>query len=246
MSAGMFVMRDGMPATVAAGGPEVRVCLIPKDRVTMKGNWDVMGLRGTGSYDYEVPAQTVDRDFTVERTTIEPLRGGPLLKMGIPGLACAQHAAFALGVTYRALEEVAEISFGKKRVGYSRAVAEHPVFQRDFSVQEANFWGARKHLYDLFIEIEAALFRGEQLTALHRSSIRQVTTWVHGVAMEVVTFCYTWAGSAAFRRGSALGRCMSDLLVGNNHIFVDQITLVDAAPQLLNAWRPARAASAQG
>ncbi len=32
--------------------------LIPSEQVTITGNWDVMGLRGTGSYDFEVPEPT--------------------------------------------------------------------------------------------------------------------------------------------------------------------------------------------
>jgi len=46
--AGMLVMDDGKPRTLANGAPEVRVCFVPRDKVEIIGNWDVVGLMGTG------------------------------------------------------------------------------------------------------------------------------------------------------------------------------------------------------
>ena len=36
------------------GPPEYRMGIVPKDAVTITGNWDVLGLRATASYDYTV------------------------------------------------------------------------------------------------------------------------------------------------------------------------------------------------
>ena len=47
-----------------------------RDRVTMLGNWDVMGLVATGSDDYEVPEQLpVDAGFTFSLLEAEPAAG---------------------------------------------------------------------------------------------------------------------------------------------------------------------------
>lgn len=44
--------------------PEMICYIVPADRVELKGNWDVMGLCGTGSYDYEVPEQFISEGQT--------------------------------------------------------------------------------------------------------------------------------------------------------------------------------------
>jgi alkylation response protein AidB-like acyl-CoA dehydrogenase len=57
---GTLELDGGELVMSAAGNPVIRAFFVPRDRVVFLGNWDVMGLSGTGSYDYEVPEQTVD------------------------------------------------------------------------------------------------------------------------------------------------------------------------------------------
>ncbi len=51
---------DGNPETNDAGMPKVLAFVVPSDSVEITGNWDVMGLRGTGSFDYSIPEQFVE------------------------------------------------------------------------------------------------------------------------------------------------------------------------------------------
>ena len=54
MLAGCLLVRDGEMVLRDNGMPEVVAAVIPNDHVEFKGNWDVMGLSGTASVDYEV------------------------------------------------------------------------------------------------------------------------------------------------------------------------------------------------
>ena len=52
---------DGAPAPIGADGQLPLIgFFVPMEKAIMKGNWDTMGLRGTGSFDYEIPEQLVD------------------------------------------------------------------------------------------------------------------------------------------------------------------------------------------
>jgi indole-3-acetate monooxygenase len=66
--------------------------------------------------------------------------------------------------------------------------------------------------------------------------IRQSTTYAHQQAADIVWFCYTWGGSDSLRNPSPLGRAMRDMSGATQHVFVDPITMVDAAPALLDQW----------
>ncbi len=237
LAAGMLVIEDGKPRPLPSGQPEVRVCFIPRDAVEFTGNWDVMGLVGTGSYDYVVPDQFVDAGYTFERTSVEYRRGGPVFALGVAGLACAGHAAVALGIAARALEEIAELASHKQRAAYPSAVGDHPVYLHGFSLQEASYQAARAYTRQVFGSAAADLRAGRQLTAGRRQRFRQCVTYVHGVTAEVVRWCYTWGGSDALRMPSALGRCWRDISGATQHVFVDPINLVDAGPDLIEAWR---------
>ena len=236
ISAGMFVMEDGVPRKLADGTPEVRVAYVPRERVVFKGNWDVIGLVGTGSYDYELPDQFVPAGLTMERTAVLPARGGAMFQFGIAGLGCVGHSAIALGLMKRALEEVARLSSEKKRVGYPGTVSEYPVFRSEFMKNEALYWAARGFVLDVFARTERAAEEGSPDTAQDRARFRQAVTWSTQVAAEVVQFCHIWGASESIRKPTALGRCLQDVHVATQHVFVDPITLVNAAPPVLDSW----------
>ena len=108
---------------------------VPQSHVDFAGNWDVIGLVGTGSFDYEVPEQYVDGGFTFDLIAGRPQRGGPIYRMGVLGLALIGHAGFALGVGRRALDEVATIAKTKQRMG----AASRDCGSRAFPVRTRSF-----------------------------------------------------------------------------------------------------------
>src|SRR4051812_28836216 len=54
VAAGFFPMDDGEMRWISEGVPDMRVAVIPRDQVTFTDGWYVQGLKGTGSYDYNV------------------------------------------------------------------------------------------------------------------------------------------------------------------------------------------------
>jgi alkylation response protein AidB-like acyl-CoA dehydrogenase len=236
ISAGMLVMEDGQPRRLPNGQPEVRVCFMPREKVIFTGNWEVTGLAGTGSYDYEVPEQHIRRDFTLERTANAPLRGGPVFTLGLAAFACAGHAAVALGLMKRALMEVVGSAAVKTRPGYLSVIAEHPIFREQFSVQEACYQACRQYVLKVFGDAEGTAAAGDPITIEQRARFRQATTWAHQIAADVVRFGHYWSGTASIRASSVMGRCMRDVYAATQHVFVDPVTLADAAPAIMDPW----------
>jgi alkylation response protein AidB-like acyl-CoA dehydrogenase len=203
----------------------------------MRGNWDVSGLVGTGSYDYVVNEQVVDDDLTFERLSLQPTREEPVYRLGLGGIAIAGHASVALGLSKRALAEVATITKDKKRVGYTDPVGEYPVFMQQFCIYEANYQAARRYVLSAFVDVEATAAAGNPISDEQRARTRQAATWAHFVATDIVNFCRLWGGTQAFRNPSALGRVVRDVGVATQHALVDPKTLVDAAGAILRSWQ---------
>ena len=239
IAGGMLLLENGKPRMKPDGMPESLVGFLPKHRVAMEDNWHVMGLMGTGSVDYKIVNQEIASGFTMERTSIEPLRGRGLFKLALAGLACAGHSGVVLGLMGRALREIASIAQGKARPGYPGKIGEHPMFLDDFGFAEASYHASRNYLYSVFRNAEAVAESGGTLSAVDRARIRQVTTWVHQQALEVLTRCYRWAGSAGFREPSQIGLAMRDMQVAIQHVFVDPTTIGTAASDIIRDWLPA-------
>ena len=143
MGGAAMLTQDGEMAPFVNDRPQIRAFILPIERVDMKGNWDVMGLRGTGSYDFEIPEQHVDKGMTFAFFDTETLAGGPIYGLGPIVLGTISSTAWTLGVAKRALHEVAAIARGgRTRLG-SLPLAEQPGFQRDFGFHTAAMRAAR-------------------------------------------------------------------------------------------------------
>jgi alkylation response protein AidB-like acyl-CoA dehydrogenase len=236
LGAGMLVMDGGRPRMAPDGQPDSIVCIVPRERVELLDNWDVSGLVGTGSVDYDVPELFVEQGYTFHRNVVDPLRGGPLFGMGIVGFGCAGHAGVALGIAARALEEISLIARAKKRPGRATYVADDPLFRHAFSTNEAAYQSARAFVHEVYADAQATLVGGGQLSAVQRQRFRQAATYSHDVTAAAVRFAYLAAGSNSLREPSVLGRCMRDMYAATQHVFVDPTTMVDAAPALLDHW----------
>jgi alkylation response protein AidB-like acyl-CoA dehydrogenase len=230
---GALEILGGEPRMLAPGRPAIRVFFVPHDHVEFAGNWDVIGLVGTGSFDYIVPEQYVDGGFTFDLLGGSPLRGGPIYRLGVLGLALIGHAGFALGVARRALDEVTVIARTKQRMGAASRIADRERFQFELGRFDAALRSARSFVYESFGEAQSELDRGDDLTPARLLRLRQATTYATHVAVDVTRFAYSFAGTDPIRTPSALGRCFRDIHAASQHLVVDDLTLVLAGQSLV-------------
>ena len=223
----------GYLAGGALAGDQMLAVYVPKERAVMLGNWDVMGLAGTASVDYEIPDQVIDSGWTFPLLTAEAQRGGPVYRLGVLSLTAIGHAAFALGVGRRAIEEITAIASGKARLGADPIRAQQ-LFQHDFALHEAAMQAARSWTIEVFGQAQACVDAGSMPDVVLAQRLRQATTYATRVAADAVRFAYTWSGSDGLRHPSALGRCFRDMHAATQHLFVDNNTLTQTAQVLLD------------
>ncbi|PWD41047.1 oxidoreductase, partial [Gordonia paraffinivorans] len=110
IGAGFIVQNDdGEPIIDENGMPDAHIAWIPRDEVQFLGNWNVMGMVGTGSYDYAVEDVFVPERFTMETFSTDPIRPEPVYRLGLMGIGVGGHAPVALGLAERALQEIVGI-----------------------------------------------------------------------------------------------------------------------------------------
>jgi alkylation response protein AidB-like acyl-CoA dehydrogenase len=222
------------------GGPQdgENVCaVVPIEKAELKGNWNPLGLIGTGSVDYEIPTQIVPSSYSFNVGNYQAQRGGPAGRMDFFSTAMIYHSAVCLGVTKRALEEIVKIvDQGKKRPN-APLLNEQQLFLHDFAMHEGKLQAARSRLMEQMEEAFAVADRGDALSEVQAGRFRQIAAIIHRIGMEAVEFAYFWGGSAGLRQPSSLGRAMLDMHALNNHLLVDATNFTDPALALMGTYR---------
>lgn len=230
---GFIPLVDGAPPILPNGLPDMRVACIPREEITFTDGWFVMGLEGTGSYDYECKDVFVRESWTYPLFTTEPKRGGGMYRMGIFPITGAGHAAWALGVARRALDEINAMAREHTRMGQTTVLAERPTFQKDYIRAEAELRAARLLVVDVFSEAHRKADSGDEVGIEDRALMRTAATYATETAKDAVDMVHLAAGTAAVRNGSVLQRCFRDMHTGSQHTFIGEDTYLQSAEVLL-------------
>jgi indole-3-acetate monooxygenase len=230
IGAGFFPMDNGEMRWVSEGIPEMRVAFLPREEVTFTDGWHVQGLKGTGSYDYNVADLFVPEYRTMPLFTRAPLRGtSAASRMGLMPITAAGHASFALGVAKSMLDDVEELAATKVRMSDMATLASRPTFQKGLAHHVAAWRAARLLVIDAFSAAEAAVDAGDDLTPAMRADMRVAAVYATDTARSCAEWAHLAAGTTAIREGSRLERAFRDIYTGTQHAFISEKVAMDVA-----------------
>jgi indole-3-acetate monooxygenase len=230
IGAGFFPMDNGEMRWVSEGIPEMRVAFLPREEVTFTDGWHVQGLKGTGSYDYNVADLFVPEYRTMPLFTRAPLRGtSAASRMGLMPITAAGHASFALGVAKSMLDDVEELAATKVRMSDMATLASRPTFQKGLAHHVAAWRAARLLVIDAFSAAEAAVDAGGDLTPAMRADMRVAAVYATDTARSCAEWAHLAAGTTAIREGSRLERAFRDIYTGTQHAFISEKVAMDVA-----------------
>ena len=198
-------------------------------------NWQVMGLRGTGSCDFSVKDLFVPEKFAYDVSATEPARGGGLYRLGRPGFVTNEHSAFALGVGRKALNAIIEVGASKTR-GYTSVnpLARRAAFQRMLSESDLRLRAARALNVEILEEAWQVVCCGQTPSNPLQAEMRSVCAYSTDVAADVVAQAFRFAGGAALFESSVLQRCLRDINAGAQHQMVSDTAYENHGQFLLN------------
>jgi len=230
VAAGFMPTVDGELVVGDNGIPPLLVAVLPREEIVFTDGWHVQGLKGTGSYDYNVTDVFVPESRTFELFTHTPERGhSAAFRMGLMPITAAGHGSWALGVAKSMLDDVAELAMTKVRMGDDGALANRTTFQKGLSHHTAMWKAARLFVLDTFAGAERHVAEGGELTPSMRADLRMAATYATEASREVVQWAHLAAGTSAIREGSRLERAFRDLYTGTQHVFIGEKTYTDAA-----------------
>ncbi|HMO69355.1 MAG TPA: acyl-CoA dehydrogenase family protein [Novosphingobium sp.] len=227
---GYILHENGAPVLRENGQPIMLIAMAPREKVEFTGNWNVLGLRGTGSYDFTVTEQVIHADFAFDAACPEQKRGGALYAMGFSAIPALCHAAFGIGCTTRLLDEWAAHARAKRRI-QGGTMAEAETFQRDFAMAQARLRSADAYVRDTFARLFDGVQQGtiaDDLRLDGRLSASNVIT----TGAEIGQKAFAASATTGLRNGSRLQRCYRDLQAANAHSLTGEQAYIDAGRYL--------------
>ncbi|HVV07910.1 acyl-CoA dehydrogenase family protein [Amycolatopsis sp.] len=224
-------------AAFCAETGQALIFTFPKDQAELIDNWDVLGLRATGSIDYTCQDLFVPATHAFEISTMDTRHGGAVYRMGLANMAGVCHTGWALGVGRRLLDELKALV--AKKTGTPGATVDTAEFHAEYARAEALLRAARAWAMEVWADNEATLDGGGLLSTgqetLTRLMLNNVTWSVQAVGQAV----HKWAGTAAIRRGE-LQRFLRDLDTGTQHVTSGPVVLQNCGRSLAGLAPDAR------
>jgi alkylation response protein AidB-like acyl-CoA dehydrogenase len=200
---------------VVEGTNDARIFVLPVGQAKLIDNWDVLGLRATGSIDYTIDGAVVPEAYTHPATTETPLRGGSLYTIGIIGFAAICHSGWACGIGRRVLDELMKTV--AEKAGRPGTLADSTSFQEQFADVEAKYRAARAFVFETWNDATRTLDRGDKLSTRQHTLIRLALAHATWASHEAAAFAYKAAGTAALRAGT-IQHLFRDMHAGTQHI----------------------------
>ena len=208
---------DGTPH-IRYGRPDDRTFLFLREQAKITDDWDVLGLRATGSDSYSVEDLFVPDDHAPAREMPQEWReSGPLYPILSTLLYASGFCSVTLGVARRMLETYIELARGKHSRSSINAMASNNAVQREIGQLEARLSAARAFLHEAVGQVYDAAAAGKLDLDL-RMRLRLATTHGMNEATDVSIACYRSAGTAAMLGSQPFERRFRDAMSASQHL----------------------------
>jgi alkylation response protein AidB-like acyl-CoA dehydrogenase len=208
---------DGSPIADASGQPRRLLAIWPADQVRLIDTWDGLGLRGTGSGDFEisdlfVPDDQVNTEFFGSKIYDRAL-------FRIKEMPEVGHGAHALGIASAALQSFVDAVNMKPLPGSTRHVAmgHMQAHQIAFARADVLIRAARALLYETVRAAYEDAMAHSELALELRVRLREANIFTVRAAKEAVNLVFEMAGSSAVYRGRPIEQAFRDINTAANH-----------------------------
>lgn len=204
-------------ASRVAGSKGWVMSFFPKEEATFHDNWQVQGLRGTGSFEFSVQDLVVIKSCTADMS-LPPNHEDDLYKIPSGLTFAVSFASVALGVARAGLDVVLALANDKVPGFTSQVLKDDPLVHTQVGQAEIRWRAARAFLHATVGEIWNALPNQSGITEDQRIALRMAGTHVIREAAAALDIGYTVAGSSGIYHDNPLHRRFQDMHVITQHV----------------------------
>jgi alkylation response protein AidB-like acyl-CoA dehydrogenase len=215
----------------------VRALMVPRDAVTVHDTWQVAGMRGTGSHDFEVDDVFVPHAHTL--SVVDGVaHGGPLYhpRLLVIG-AGAPTAGVALGLARGAIDALRAMAANTASTMSTTALRDRPLVQRRVAEAEAIVGAARAYLLDAMGQVWEAVTTDVPDPSAEVAQARLAMTHAMHESVKAVDRVFHAAGTNAVYEKNPLEHYFRDIHVAVQHA-VGRPEQFESAGKVLLGLRP--------
>ena len=209
---------DGTPHVRHGGRADDRSFVFLRSEAKIIDDWQVLGLRATGSDSYSLEDLFVPDERAPARDSPDERREkGPLYVLGSTLLYATGFCSVTLGVGRRLFDAYVELARGKHSRASPNAMAINNAVQREVGQFEARLSAARAFMHEAALEAYEAAAAGK-LTSTIVFRLRLATTHGMNEATDVSVACYRAAGTTAIMNSAPFERRFRDAMSASQHL----------------------------
>jgi indole-3-acetate monooxygenase len=208
---------DGSAILDSSGQPQRLLAIWPADQARLIDTWDGLGLRGTGSGDFEITDLFVPDEQVNPGFYAAPVYDRALFRMKeMPEVG---HGAHALGVASAALESFVGAVRSKPLPGSARqsAMGHMQAHQIAFGRADVLVRAARSLLHETARAAYEDATANAELGLELRVRLREANIFAVRAAKEAVGLIFEMAGSSAVYRGHPIEKAFRDINTAASH-----------------------------
>ena len=234
-SMGADILGVGIPGDDSTAG-KPRLALLRPEQVEIVQDWDVSGMRATGSFDLKVDNVVVPREWTFIRGG-EPTVDEPLYRYPAIAYAAQVLAVVGAGVARAALDFAIETGAGRTGVTGAPKLTDRAYYRIGVAEAEVALRSARAYFYEATEQAWATVLAGDPVSNVQIAHLRMSSSNIARVAAEAVAKVVYLSGTGTIYNGHPLQWLQRDVLVPQQHAFLGP-SMFDAGGAVLMRQPP--------
>ena len=212
-----LVPKNKIGARMRSRSPDDLLLVMRKEQVKLVDVWDVNGLRGTGSFNFEIDDLFVPESHTFFWST-KPWDSGPLYAMPMTLIFSSGFGCVALGVARSALNAAIELGIRKRAEREGSLLRDKSTFQQSIGRAEATWRSARAFLFGAAERVWESVCSKGSLALDERIKLRLASTHAIRAGAQVTDMAYNLCGSDSIFERNPIQRRFQD-----SHVITQQI-----------------------
>ena len=199
--------------------PRSAIAYFDPEAVQLIDNWQVLGLKGTNSIDYQVDQYFVPDGnwiyFPVQKAEIDDT----LYRFSFLGALASGVASVGLGLARRAIDEILILGKSKIPNGARKTLSERPVVHEKIGQIEAQYQSAKLYL-EKAVEKNWQEAKQSKISLQTKSELRLAASFAVQNAVQIVQTAYQIGGGSSIWDGVKLQELLRDINVVSQHRLV--------------------------